>query len=137
MIKLTQGGQNDVILTLTEKVTFPSPKFFCHFKNDTSLEDFYFMIIDTSLYPERYNKFVIYERSGGNALNGEIRLALTGYYHYTIYEQTSSTDIDPLSKIGRNIVERGKVKVVASPAEYVYTKYDSQPNEYAVNVPSY
>lgn len=137
MIRIIRGVQNPVILTLQEKVTYPSPKFFVRFQNDLSLDDYYFMIIDTSIYKERYNEFVIYERSGGNPLNGEIELPLTGHYHYWIYEQNSSTDIDPLSKIARNLLETGKVKVVSSTEIYPFTKNATQGSEYKVHIPSY
>jgi hypothetical protein len=49
---------------------------------------------DTSLYKDRYNEFVFTE--GTNLpLVGELILGAGGQYEYFVYEQTSSTNLDP------------------------------------------
>ena len=118
MIIITQATSNIVILTLTEKVTLSSPKFLFVFKNDVTNVSYYFIAADTS----RYNKFSITEMADGNPLIGQIQLSEEGFYGYTVYEQESSSNLDPALATG--IVEVGKVLVKGT--EATVTSYDEQ-----------
>ena len=121
MIQITKGIANTVVLTLKEKTTLTNPKYLFVFKNDQSNVDSKFIAADTSTYPDRYNKFVITEKtSNPNPLTGEVTLSLDGFYTYTIYEQTSSTNLNPAN--ATKIVETGKVQVFATAtADHTYS----------------
>jgi hypothetical protein len=123
MIVIQQGQPNTVVLTLTEKCTLSAPVFLFEFSNDESKGKQYFIAADTSAFTYRYNQFVITEKSDPDNLQGEVSLPLSGYYHYTIYEQSSATNLDPNNTV--SIVETGKVKVIGTEPQII--TYDSQP----------
>ena len=121
MIQITKGIANTVVLTLKEKTTLTNPKYLFVFKNDQSNVDSKFIADDISTYPDRYNKFVVTEKtSSPNPLTGEVTLSLDGFYTYTIYEQTSSTNLNPAN--ATKVVETGKVQVFATAtADHTYS----------------
>lgn len=112
MIKITQTSVNEIIVTLTEKVTLSSPYFLFQFENQQTKQLYYCISADTSSYTDRYNDFSIEEKTNPTLTNGEIRLANEGFYNYTIYEQESSTNLDPDNATG--IVEKGICKVIGT-----------------------
>lgn len=115
MIQITKGSTNDVALTLTEKCTLTAPYYLFVFQSDETRDLYKFIAADTSAHTDRYNLFAIVETSTNpDPLDGEIELPLIGFYKYTIYEQTSPTNLDPANATG--IVEVGKVQVIDSPA---------------------
>lgn len=124
MITLQRGQSNTVALTLTEKCTLSNPYFLFVLENDTSKDSYYFIATDTSSYTDRYNRFTVTEKSSPDTLNGEVYLPLTGSYHYTVYEQSSNTNLDPANATG--VVEIGRCKVKdATPANTEYTTTDT------------
>lgn len=121
MIKITRGQANVVVITLKEKTTLANPKYLFVFKNDQTNVEAKFIAADTSTYPDRYNKFTITEKTTSpNPLTGEVTLSLDGFYTYTIYEQTSSTNLNPANATG--VVETGKVQVFqAAVTDHTYS----------------
>jgi hypothetical protein len=111
VIKLTKGQTNsNIALTLTEKVTLSPVYFLFEFKNDTSNTKYYVISSDTSTETERYNLFSITE-GVDDQLNGSVILGDSGFYTYTVYEQSSSSNLDPS---GLDIVETGKMKLLGT-----------------------
>lgn len=111
MIKIERDSANTVVLTLTERTTISTPTYLFSFR---SLEGDYknFIAEDVSVQTERYNKFVITEVGTGGTedlLTGEVILLPTGFWSYTVYAQTSTTNLVPAD--ADEIVERGKVLV--------------------------
>ena len=121
MIKINKAQANIVVLTLKEKTTLTNPKYLFVFKNDQTNVESKFIAADTSSYTDRYNKFTITEKATSpNNLIGEVTLSLDGFYTYTIYEQTSSTNLNPANATG--VVETGKVQVFATiVADHTYS----------------
>lgn len=121
MIKITRGQANVVVITLKEKTTLANPKYLFVFKNDQTNVEAKFIAADTSNYTDRYNKFTITEKTTSpNPLTGEVTLSLDGFYTYTIYEQTSSTNLNPANATG--VVETGKVQVFqAAVTDHTYS----------------
>jgi hypothetical protein len=82
MIYIEQGVINQVVLTLTEVTTVPTPHYLFAFTNEmntTSVPQL-FTTADTSSYPERYNLFV---------LNEPVDIILKqGQFVYQIYESS-------------------------------------------------
>jgi hypothetical protein len=95
MIRLSLGA-NTVALTLTEKTTISSAKYLFEFISVSTQQKYYCIAADTSLYTDRYNLFTITVQVGApNALLGQLQLVLGDEYLYNIYEQASTTNLDP------------------------------------------
>jgi len=122
MIKIIKGQSNIIVLTLTEKCTLTNPFFLFRFINDESKVSYTFVAQDTSIHTDRYNRFTITETSTPTLTASEVALPLPGFYHYEIYEQTSSTNLNYTLATG--IVELGKVKVIGTATST--TAYDNQ-----------
>ena len=113
MLLINKNSNNTMILTLTEKSTLVSPYYLFKFTNDLTRESVSFISADLSSYTDRYNKFLVTETSGTvNLTSGVINLSPTGYWKYSVYEQTSSTNLN--SNLSTGLVESGKVKVVGT-----------------------
>lgn len=111
MIWIWQGQANIIAVTLTEKCTLEEPKFLFRLVNDATTTEYTFIAQDTSDYILRYNKFTITETASPDELNGEVELPDTGMYHYYIYEQSSTTNLN--YSLATTLVEIGKCRVEA------------------------
>ena len=121
---INKNSNNYLIFTLSEKVTLTNPYYLFSFKHQVEMNPINFIAFDTSLYKERYNKFLITETTGTTTLtSGIVSLAETGFYEYAIYEQTSSSNLD-LNQTG-NLLEIGMVKVNSD--KPIYKEYDNEP----------
>lgn len=127
---MLQFDQNDtaaeLILTLTEFVTIPTPYYLFVFTNVTTKDQVKFIKAeadDQSNYQQRYNKFTI---------NSAVVFAnqLSGEWHYKIYQQMSSTNTDPDAADG--ILEYGKL-ILNRSTEFSYTMYDQAQTYKAYN----
>ena len=112
MIRIERDSINVVVVTLTEKVTITSPTFLFSFKSQEN-NTVNFIASDVSTQTERYNQFSI-EEVGSNTgnidyLNGKVQLLPQGQWRYTIYAQTSTTNLNP--SLANEIVETGIVIV--------------------------
>ena len=104
MVRLNLGS-NVVVLTLSEKVTISNPKFLFEFINNQTQQKYYCIAADTSLYLDRYNKFtIVVKTTTPSPLIGEIQIPLGDEYTYNVYEQASSTNLNPS---GLTVVENG------------------------------
>ncbi len=95
--------------TLKEETTLASVFYLFKFTNATNVP-VYCIPSDTASAQQidRSNKFIITDTASPNPLNGEVNLS-PGDYDLIIYEQSSSTNLDPT---GLNEVEREIIKVV-------------------------
>lgn len=118
MINLRKQTTNVIVLTLKEKTTIENPVYLFEFKDNQTKVLIYFIAQDDSLFKARFNKFSIIEKSLPNNLLGEVELINDGQYAYTIREQLSTTNLDPLQSGA--IVETGKVTVTDT-AEVIAT----------------
>lgn len=110
MINITKNSSNVVVLTLTEKTTLPNPNYLFSFVNGNTREVTNFIATDVSLFGTRYNEFNIIETGTTfvNLTGGTINLK-TGMYSYTIYQQTSPSNL--VISAATSVVEVGKVIV--------------------------
>jgi hypothetical protein len=108
-----------MILTLTELVSIIDPFYLFVFTHVTTKDVVNFVkaeIDDESDYPARYNQFTIDASTVfANQQSGE--------WHYKVYEQSSSTNLDP--ELSGGLLEEGKLLLDRS-AEFAYTQYDQQ-----------
>lgn len=127
MIEINKNENNTIVVTLLEKTTLSSPTYLFKFTNDVTKQSVKFIATQLSSYTYRYDKFLITETSGTtNLTSGVINLSPTGFWSYTIYEQTSTTSLDERQATG--IVETGKVKVIGE--DVINPKYDNAPKTY-------
>ena len=111
MLKVTRGQSNSVVFTLTEKTTLSSPYFLVVFNNLATNELVYAICPDTSTQTTRYNLLTIIESNTSIPLSGQVKL-VEGIYQYKVYEQTSSSNLDPSLSI--SLVETGLLKSVTN-----------------------
>jgi len=79
-----------------------------------------FIAADISANKLRYNEFDFIENVTENLLNGTFSLTLSGFYKYNVYEQASTTNLNPL--LALNLIDKGKLNVVSQLSDYpVYT----------------
>ena len=117
MLIVAKNTNSTLIVTLTEKVTLTSPYYLFAFTSDVSQLTKYFISADISIHTTRYNEFLITETSGTEILtSGTITLNPTGQWTYRIYEQTSSTNLDPTQ--ATTLLEIGIVKVTGTATTY-------------------
>lgn len=120
---LQKNQINDVVVTVTEQVTLSSPFFLFEFASDSTNLKFYCIAANTSTFTGRFDSFNITDTSSPNPLTGEVSLP-EGEYKYTIYQQASSTNLDPANtsaalyqdylEIGKTLVQ----DVSVDPTEY-------------------
>lgn len=107
---ITRGTANTVYLTLTERVTLPSPYFLCRVKSRrTNLVKRFILSSNLSSSTGRYDKFTLTENDTENLTNSTVKL-LSGDWYYNIYEQASSTNLDETATNGV-ILESGIFRV--------------------------
>jgi hypothetical protein len=119
MIRLTKGQTQNIILTLTEKQLLTNPNYLFVFTNRSANTEVKFVSLnntDISQYKERYNEFSI-------VTNTNFSTALNGQYDYDIYEQTSTSNLNPA---GLNLLESGIMELVGTPFNFTeYTTTDT------------
>ena len=119
MIYLTKGATSQIILTLKEKQTLSAPNYLFVFTHRGSNIEVKFVILnaaDTSSFKDRFNQFSI-------VTNTYFGTQDSGEWEYQIYEQTSTTNINPANATG--LVETGIMRLNES-TSFTYTKH--QPN---------
>ena len=120
---INKGQNNFLVFTLSEKVTLSNPYYLFSFKHQVLMSSVNFIASDVSSFPSRFNKFLITETTGTvNLTSGIVSLPETGFYEYSIYEQTSSSNLNTNNATG--LLEIGMVKV-ESPVP-VINAYDNQ-----------
>jgi hypothetical protein len=119
MIRLTKGQTQNIILTLTEKQLLTNPNYLFVFTNRSANTEIKFVMLnntDISQYKDRYNEFSI-------VTNTNFSTALNGQYDYDIYEQTSTSNLNPA---GLNLLESGIMELVGTPFNFTeYTTTDT------------
>ena len=101
MLQINKQESKSWYLTLTEKTTIANPTYLFSLTHRLTNVAYNFILVDTSSYTTRYNKFDITE--------GTTVTLDAGEYEYEIYAQTSPTNLDPT--LANELVEEGIVKV--------------------------
>ena len=109
MINIERNSANEIALTLTEKGT--AAYYLFKFQSDNTEAVEYCIATDSSLYPERFNKFTITEQTIPDNLNAEVELPTEGQWRYFVYANSSATNLDPT---GLTELESGIVKVTGT-----------------------
>tara|TARA_R100000664_G_C2699956_1_gene100686 strand:+ start:148 stop:558 length:411 start_codon:yes stop_codon:yes gene_type:complete len=126
MIQLTRGQVNNFYVSLQEKrisSTTTTIYYLIEFTNIMTNSAVY-VVASTISSNARYDKLRITESNTPDAPNGTQTLEPVGFFNYIIYEQTSSTNINPSDASVKGIVERGLAYVQDSTPEFSYTEYN-------------
>jgi hypothetical protein len=100
-------------------VSLNNPNYLFVFTHVTTKEVVAFVKLhsdDLSAFPDRYNKF---------NLNPSLLFVTPGEWHYRVYEQASSSNIDPA--LSGAVIERGKL-ILDKAVPFAFTDYDSATN---------
>lgn len=105
MIHLTKNSSSEIVLTLKEKQTLATPNYLFWFKSRGTNQEVAFVVLnadDTSGFKDRFNEFTI-------DVNDYFENSPEGDWEYKIYEQTSTTNIDPA--LAANLLEVGIMRL--------------------------
>ena len=126
MLNLYKNRQNQVDVTVSNESELNNPKYLWVFTHLESKDKTYFIPLNISVpHAGRYDTFTFETNEGipqvyyGNNVN--IYLA-QGQYTYVIYDQLSSTNLNP--QYSNSIVENGLARVEQN--EVCYTTYISE-----------
>ena len=133
MIVLNKGETNVFVATLWELSTLTSPYYLFVFTSSQTKVSYYTIIANTSTNVSRYNKFSFVE-AVNDALNGKLVLGETGFYTYTAYDQSSSTNVDP--DLATGVVEYGKMMLMSTADSPDFTQHSVSPPTNIVYNPS-
>ena len=98
MLYINYNTTNDLILPVTQNCTLSSSTIYYLFSFEShATKDFtYCICYDSSSATSRYNKFSLLNTGGTfNNLSGQTALPDSGFYTLKIYEQSSSTNLNP------------------------------------------
>lgn len=136
MIQLTRGQVNNFYVSLQEKrvsATTTTIYYLCEFTNIITNTAVY-VIATTVSSNSRYDKLRITESNTPDAANGTQTLKPVGFFNYTIYEQTSASNLDPTDASVKGTAETGLAYVTSTTAESTYKEYTTT-NTNTVYVP--
>jgi hypothetical protein len=115
MIYIEQGVINQVVLTLTEVTTVPTPHYLFAFTNEmnTASVPQLFTTADTSSYPERYNLFV---------LNEPVDIILKqGQFIYQVYQSSVPYTLPlTIAQTTGVVIEEGRMVVSGPVGNSIY-----------------
>lgn len=112
MIVFNSGLNEEVIVTITEKITLTNPSIIFVFENDTTHDKQACLVgADTSAYPERHNKFAITVTANPDPLQAEINI-YRGDGKYWVYEieDVNDFDFEDIDTTALNELENGKYR---------------------------
>lgn len=125
MIHFTKGQTTKVVVTLKEKQTLSAPNYLFYFKSRATDNTKAFVVLnnaDLSNYKDRFNAFNI-------VTNSHFANYDSGEYTYAIYEQTSSSNLDPA--LATNLLEVGQMSL-KNASEFEFTTYNQTNNTFIV-----
>lgn len=123
-----KNTSNSIDFSGFEAGVLVNPYYLFEFIKDDNKSKKYCIGTDVSTNKVKHNLCVITESSSPNALNGEVNLD-EGFYIVNIYEQASSTNLDPsgLTKVESKIL---RVITTVVPTQKAYDGYTKTQNVY-------
>jgi len=132
MIVINKNTTNNFVATLYELSQLTDPNYLFQFESDQTKTKYYTIITDVSTNKPRYNEFNFVEGSD-DPTNGSLDLGSPGFYNYKVYEQSSSSNLDPT---GLNEVEQGKLKLIDSTYQPSFNQHSVSPTTNIVYNPA-
>lgn len=110
--------------TLYEKVTLTNPYYLFVFQSDVTKQKVIFLQTNSSTNQERYDEFIITERSSSlNTSSGIIEFLPLGTWTYKVYEQASPSNLTEAN--AGTLLETGIAKITGTNESYnTYTSQD-------------
>jgi len=137
VIVLTKKTTTNFVCTLYELTTIQqNAGYLFEFESDQTKEKYYTVLTDISTNISRYNEFNFIENKVQDPVNGQILLGSAGYYNYKVYEQLSSTNLDPTNIVVVGVVEEGKMKLIDTSYEPSFTQHTVSPTTNVVYNPA-
>lgn len=127
MILITKNTTSRNILTLSEKTTLTNATYLFEVINDTTNVSKCFIGLDISSNKLRNNRFDFIESVTENLLIGRFNLNV-GDYKYNVYEQSSTTNLNPL--LALHLIDLGKLMVIE--AEAIIPQFTATQDTYKV-----
>jgi hypothetical protein len=90
------------VITVTELTTIQNPKYLFEFIEEQNDSKVYCILDNISTSTERFDEFVIED-------GVDVTFPYNGFYTYKVYQQESTTNLDPLLADG--LVEEGRAHV--------------------------
>ena len=116
MLLITEGAINTICATLQERSTLTTHQFLFVFTNDATKESTSCVaVISDATYSYRITQLTITEKSNATTAErkaGSVSLQTPGVWHYQIYEQADSTNLD--YTLATTFIEEGKCLVSKS-----------------------
>ena len=132
MIVINKNATTNFVATLYELSQLTNPNYLFEFESDQTKVKYYTIISDISTNKPRYNEFNFIEGSN-DPTNGSLILGSAGFYNYKVYEQASSSNLDPT---GLNKVEEGKLKLIDSTYQPSFIQHSVSPTTNVVYNPA-
>lgn len=132
MIVINKNATTNFVATLYELSQLTNPNYLFEFESDQTKVKYYSIISDISTNKPRYNEFNFIE-GADDPTNGSLVLGSAGFYNYKVYEQASSSNLDPT---GLNKVEEGKLKLIDSTYQPSFTQHSVSPTTNVVYNPA-
>ena len=132
MIVINKNTTNNFVATLYELSQLTDPNYLFEFESDQTKTKYYTIITDVSTNKPSYNGFNFVEGSD-DPTNGSLDLGSPCFYNYKVYEQASSSNLDPT---GLNEVEQGKLKLIDSTYQPSFNQHSVSPTTNIVYNPA-
>lgn len=116
MLRLERYQTSTLIVTVTEYQTLTAPYWLLEFTHEQSFESVTCILPNISTSTSRFDEFVIEDLV-------DVTFLYAGFYTYRIFEQTSSSNLDP--DLADNLCEEGRA--------HVY-EIDSPSNEFSTTI---
>jgi hypothetical protein len=127
MLQLTRGATNNIYLNLADVRTNSTGYFYLFaLTNEMTQSTAYVISIKVSTN-DRYDKLQIIENNTEDKPNGTVKLFPEGFFKYIVYEQTSSSNLDPTDSSVVGELDRGVAYVSSNPfmKESTFTEYST------------
>lgn len=119
MLRIERNQQSLLIVTVSELTTITNPHYLFEFIEEQSGDKLYCILPNSSNGIPRYDEFLITDGL-------DLVFPYSGFYTYKIYQQSSSTNLDP--SLSDGLVEEGRAHVF---------DVDSPSNTYDYNVTNF
>jgi len=116
MLRIQKDTSSNLIVTVTELTTVNPVYYLFEFEHEQSFLKYYCILPNLSTSTSRYDEFLLED-------GVDVTFDYDGYYTYRIYQQTSSTNLDP--ELSDGLVEEGRA--------HVFT-IDSPSTEFSTNI---
>ena len=135
MIHITRGAINYIYTTLKEKQTNTTGVYYLfECENILTKEKKYFLPTSVDVTTDRYEKIKLQETDSEILTGGKVKLKPSGTWKYTVYEQTSSSNLVPTAESVVGVIETGILQVSNATEEVTYNFHTTTETNY-IHIP--